>query len=88
MSSTWVIYSGALMVLLSIGVLIFVGRPMTPVWRDTTSIACGVVIFAVVCVLALLLHTPAQIAVSGACFWMAAAITSVHAVRGRISSQS
>lgn len=88
MSSTWLIYSGALMVLLSIGVLIFVGRPMTPVWRDTTSIACGVVIFAVVCVLALLLHTPAQIAVSGACFWMAAAITSVHAVRGRISSQS
>lgn len=88
LSSSWLIYSGALMVLLSIGVLFFVGRPTTPAWRDTTSIACGVVVFAVVCVLALLLHAPAQIAISGACFWMAAAITGMHAVRGRISSQS
>ncbi|MGW7272050.1 hypothetical protein ACWGH5_16150 [Streptomyces sp. NPDC054864] len=88
LNSSWLIYSGALLVLVSIGVLFFVGRPTTPAWRDTTSIACGVVVFAVVCVLALLLHAPAQIAVAGACFWMAAAITGVHAVRGRNSSQS
>ncbi|MGW7071951.1 hypothetical protein ACWGII_41560 [Streptomyces sp. NPDC054855] len=88
MSSTWLIYSGALMVLLSIGILFFVGRPTTPAWRDTTSIACGVVVFAAVCVPALLLHAPARIAVSGACFWMAAAITGIHAVRGRTSSQN
>ncbi|WP_371528043.1 hypothetical protein OG302_20115 [Streptomyces sp. NBC_01283] len=87
MSSTWFIYSGALMVLLSIGVLILAGRPATPVRRDATSVASGVVIFAAVCALALLLHAPAHIAVSGACFWMAAAITAVHAVRGRSRSQ-
>ncbi|MGW6021068.1 hypothetical protein [Streptomyces sp. NPDC055099] len=88
MSSTWLIYSGALMVLLSIGVLFFAGRPTTPAWRDTPSIACGVVVFAVVCVLALLLDAPPGIAVSGACFWMAATITAAHAIRGRTSSQN
>ncbi|WP_367043892.1 hypothetical protein [Streptomyces sp. Je 1-332] len=87
MSSTWLIYSGALMVLLSIGVLIFVGRPVIPAWRDVPSIVGGVGIFAVVCVLALVLGAPAHIAVSGACFWMAAAITSVHAVRGRTGAR-
>ncbi|GAA3103249.1 hypothetical protein ACFQ0X_30350 [Streptomyces rectiviolaceus] len=87
MSSTWLIYSGALMVLLSAGLMMFTGRPVTPVRRDPTSIACGVIIFAAVCVLALLLGAPAAIAVSGACFWMAAAITGTYAVRGRIGSR-
>ncbi|MEU5953633.1 hypothetical protein [Streptomyces sp. NPDC047525] len=87
MSSTWLIYSGALVVLLSAVLMMFMGRPVTPVWRDTASVVCGVITFAVVCVLALLLGAPAQVAVSGACFWMAGAISSTHAVRGRIGAR-
>ncbi|MGW7076438.1 hypothetical protein [Streptomyces sp. NPDC054866] len=83
MSSTWLIYSGALMVLLSIGVMIFAGRPVTPPWHDTASIASGVAVGAVVCVLALVLGAPPRVAVSGACFWLAAVITGTHALRGR-----
>ncbi|MGW5864259.1 hypothetical protein ACWFRJ_19065 [Streptomyces sp. NPDC055239] len=88
MSSTWPIYSGAVMVLLSGVFMILAGRPTTPVWRDTTSIAIGVVVGAAVCVLALALGTSAQVAVSGACFWLAAAITGASAARGRIGSRS
>ncbi|MEU3740215.1 hypothetical protein AB0E78_24515 [Streptomyces sp. NPDC032198] len=87
MSSTWLIYSGALMVLLSAGVMIFAGRPVTPPWRDTKSIASGVAVGAVVCVLGLALGAPARIAVSGACFWLAASMICVHALRGRIGSR-
>ncbi|GAA1905172.1 hypothetical protein GCM10009837_30940 [Streptomyces durmitorensis] len=86
MSSAWLIYSGALVVLLSAVLMMFMGRPVTPAWRDTTSMACGVITFAVVCALALLIGAPAQVAVSGACFWMAGAITGTNAVRGRIGS--
>ncbi|MVO83923.1 hypothetical protein GPA10_03865 [Streptomyces sp. p1417] len=82
MSSSWLIYSGALLVLLSVGILMVTGRPAMSIWRDMPSIAAGVVLGAAVCVIALVCQAPAQTAVSGACFWMAAAITGVHAVRG------
>ncbi|MGW7411560.1 hypothetical protein [Streptomyces sp. NPDC054863] len=87
MSSTWLIYSGALMMLLSAGIMVATGRPATPVRRDTVAIATGVAVGVLMCVIALMLHTPARIAVSGSCFWMAAAITGTHAVRGRFDSR-
>ncbi|MFD9885170.1 hypothetical protein ACFWZT_27320 [Streptomyces alboflavus] len=87
MSSSWLIYSGAVLMLLSVGILMSTGRPATSVWRDVTAMATGVALGAFVCVFALVLHVPPGTAVSGACFWTAAVITGVHAVRGRVGSR-
>ncbi|MGW5736036.1 MULTISPECIES: hypothetical protein [Streptomyces] len=87
MSSTWLIYSGALMVLLAAGIAMVAGRPVMPAWRDTTAIAAGVGAGALVCVLGLAFGAPAWTAVSGGCFWLAATMTGTHALRGRAGSR-
>lgn len=87
MSSTWLIYSGALTVLLSAGIMVVAGRPVTPPWRDAKSIAAGVAVGVIVCVIGLALGAPARTAVSGACFWLAGTMTGVHALRGRVGSR-
>ncbi|MGW6055807.1 hypothetical protein [Streptomyces sp. NPDC055189] len=88
MSSTWLIYSGALMVVLAAGITMVAGRPVMPPWRDAPSVVAGVGAGALVCVLGLAFGSPASTAVSGGCFWLAATMTAVHALRGRVGSRS
>lgn len=83
MDGTWVFYSGAVMLLLSLVAVMVVGRPVIPAYRDRAAIISGFAVFSIVCILGLILGGEAIITISGSCLWFSAGATGVNAFSGR-----
>lgn len=86
----WVLYGACIAVFLSIAIRLVLGRnSVVPPWRDTTSIAVGVVVGAAVYIAATTAaHVESQLAIASALLWLTASTSAANAVRESRPSHS
>lgn len=77
----WPVYSGAAALVLSVTAMFFLGRPISPVWRDKAALVAGAVVAVVVVVIAISIGTEPPGTWSAAVLWGASVVQGTHLAR-------